>query len=128
MRNRLAIISAAVVLPLTAVASLAAATQAGADPKSGTVVVTGQVEDCPNGASPNKVTISTDQESRVDNKDVDTTGQFAIKFTNIAKTGSQTKKVTVNCGSATSYTADNFKISRPAGTDEFTVEHDIETP
>ncbi|MEV5901330.1 hypothetical protein OG613_26190 [Streptomyces sp. NBC_00015] len=127
MRNRLAILAAAAVLPLTAAVSLAAATQAGANPNSPVVTVTGSVEDCPNGTTPNKVTITTNAESRTDKTDVDDTGEYSIKFTKITKAGNSAS-VTVNCGTASSYKGDSFKIKRPADANSTTQEHDIEAP
>ncbi|QJT03326.1 hypothetical protein G9272_26105 [Streptomyces asoensis] len=127
MRNRLAIIAAAAVLPMTAAISLAAATQAGADPNSKTVVVTGAVEDCPNGTPPNKVTITTtkSKEVRTDKTDVDDTGEYSVKFTKIAKAGDNgTAKVTCT---GDSYT-DTFKIKRPTDPNSLTQEQDIESP
>ena len=57
MRNRLAILTFAAVVPLTGAASLAVAGQAAADPNKSTVTLAGSVDDCPNGTTATKVSI-----------------------------------------------------------------------
>jgi hypothetical protein len=125
MRNRLAICAAASILPATAAVSLAVASQAQADPAKATVVVSGSVEDCPNGSTAVKVTVTTSKETRTDKTDVDDTGDYSVKFTKISKAG-MSAKATVTCEDGTTY-KDSFKIKRPAGTST-SQETDIEAP
>ncbi|MGW1604814.1 hypothetical protein [Streptomyces eurythermus] len=114
MRNRLAILATAAVLPLTGVASLAAAGSAAADPNNKTVTVTGRVADCENDASPVSVTITTSKESQTDDSGtVASNNRYSVTFKNVAKKG-RDAVATVTCKDD-SYT-DAFKITRPADT------------
>jgi hypothetical protein len=114
MRNRLAILATAAVLPLTGVASLAAAGPAAADPNKATVTVTGRVADCENDTSPVSVTITTSKESQTDEgKTVARNNRYSVTFKNIARKG-RDAEATVTCKDD-SY-KDNFKIMRPADT------------
>ncbi|WP_327429083.1 MULTISPECIES: hypothetical protein [unclassified Streptomyces] len=112
MRNRIAILAVAAVLPLTAAVSLAAAGPAGADPNSKTVKVTGSVEDCESGSSATQVAISTSKESFNDNSpNVINNATYSVTFHNISKNG-RAATVVVKCQDGTSYT-DGFTITRP---------------
>lgn len=126
MRNRLVICAVAAILPASAAVSLALATQAQADPKKATVVVTGSVEDCPTESPAVKVTITTSKESRTDKNDVDDTGEYSVKFTKISKAG-MSAQATVTCEDGKTY-KDSFKIKRPAGTSITQENTDIEAP
>ncbi|MFJ7043703.1 hypothetical protein CTU88_41220 [Streptomyces sp. JV178] len=115
MRNRIAVLAVAAVLPLTAAASLATATQAGADPKSPKVTVKGSVDDCSDGTSAVKVTIKTVQESRTDKSpDVEDNGEYSIALKKVPAKG-QKAKATVTCEEGATY-KDTFTLKRPAGT------------
>ncbi|MEU2435842.1 hypothetical protein ACFY9A_12710 [Streptomyces rubradiris] len=114
MRNRLAILATAAVLPLTGVTSLAAAGPAAADPNKATVTVTGRVADCENDASPVSVTITTSKEAQTDDSGtVTSNNRYSVTFKNIARKG-RDAVATVTCKDD-SYT-DNFRIMRPADT------------
>ncbi|WP_031486737.1 hypothetical protein [Streptomyces bicolor] len=126
MRNRVAILTVAAVLPLTVVGSLAAANQAGADPNSPKVTVTGSVDDCEDGTSPVRVTIKTAQETRTDKStDVVDTGEYTITLKNVPKK-SQKPTATVTCEEGATY-KQTFSLKRPAGT-ATTLPVDLEPP
>jgi len=111
MRNRVAILAITVVLPLTAVASLAAANQAAADPRSGEVVVTGLVDDCDNGRAPLQVQITAGQETSTDvNRGVRRAGAYSVTFQDIPRRGIRARAI-VTCRND-SY-VDRFRIERP---------------
>lgn len=113
MRNRLAILTVAAVLPFTAAASLAAASQAGADPNSPKVTVTGSVDDCKDGSSPIRVTIQSAQEKRTDKSpDVEDNGEYSVALKKVP-TKSQKATATVTC--ETDSYAQKFTLKRPAG-------------
>lgn len=113
MRNRVATLAVAAVLPLTAVASLAAASQAGADPNSKRVVVTGSVDDCPDGSGAVSVSITTNRETRTDRgTDVEDAGKYSITLKNVP-VKSQKATATVIC-ETDSYKVP-FTLRRPAG-------------
>ncbi|GGW24243.1 hypothetical protein [Streptomyces alanosinicus] len=123
MRNRVAILVVAAVLPLTGAVSLATAGTAGANPNSKTVTVTGSVEDCESGGSPKQVTIGTSKESHTDDSpNVKNQSKYSVTFHNITKKG-RDATVLVTCQDGDTYT-DGFKIMRPAGTST-TMEQDI---
>lgn len=111
MRNRVAILTIAAVLPLTATASLAAASQAVADPRSGEVVVTGVVDDCENGDAPLRVQITAGQETSTDENRGVRTNAYSATFQNVPKDG-VAARATVTCEDD-SY-EERFKIKRPA--------------
>ncbi|MFF1439508.1 hypothetical protein [Streptomyces sp. NPDC058295] len=112
MRNRLAIIAAAAVLPMTAAISLATATQAGADPKSPRVVVAGTVEDCDNDNPPTEVQFTVGKEAPSDDSPrVEDDGLYKVTFKNIPKKGVKGQAV-VTCEDDT-YTQ-KVTIKRPA--------------
>ncbi|MFI5678105.1 hypothetical protein [Streptomyces cellulosae] len=113
MRNRVAILAVASVLPLTAVASLAAASQAAADPQSGEVVVTGTVGDCNSGESPQSVAITAGGETVTDkNPGVQNAGVYSATFQKIPGKGIAAV-ATVTCADNDTYTV-KFNIKRPA--------------
>lgn len=123
MRNRVTILAITVLLPLTGAATLAAAGQAGADPQSPTVTVSGSVDDCDNGESPTKVTITTSKESKTDKRTtVAKNNEYSVTFKNISTKG-RAATATVTC-KGDSYT-DDFTIKRPAGTST-TLDRDLE--
>lgn len=112
MRNRLAVIAVAAVLPLTAAASLAAATQAGADPKSPRVVVAGTVADCDNDNPPTEVQFTVGKESPSDDSPrVEDDGVYKVTFKKIPSKGVKGTAV-VTCEDD-SYTQ-KVTIKRPA--------------
>ncbi|MET7457541.1 hypothetical protein ABZT03_37960 [Streptomyces sp. NPDC005574] len=114
MRKRLTILAIAAVLPLTGAATLAAVSQAAADPASKTVVVKGSVDDCDNGSGARQVTITTTKESRTDKgTDVEDSGEYSITLKNVPSK-SQKAKVTVTCEDKTTY-QDSFTLKRPSG-------------
>jgi hypothetical protein len=127
MRKRAIIIAIAAVLPLTAGSALAGAGSAAADPAKPTVTVTGEVEDCPNGNSPNKVTIETEDgdEAKTDKTDVTETSEYSVKFNKISKKGDPAV-ATVTCKGGGTYT-DEFTIKRPKGAGT-TQTRDLEAP
>ncbi len=117
MRNRVAILAVASVLPLTAVASLAAASQAAADPQSGEVVVTGSVGECNSGESPQSVAIKAGQETITDkNPGVQNAGAYSVTFQKIPGKGAPAV-ATVTCADNDTYTV-NFTVKRPATADD----------
>ncbi|MFJ9011211.1 hypothetical protein [Streptomyces canus] len=112
MRNRVAILTVTAVLPLTVVASLTAANQAAADPRSGEVVVTGLVDDCDNGTAPRRVQITTNQETSTDeNRGVRRAGVYSATFQDIPRNRSVRATATVTCRND-SY-VDRIRIQRP---------------
>ena len=112
MRNRVAVLTITMVLPLTAVAALAAAPQAAADPRSREVVVTGAVDDCDNGRAPLRVRITTGQETVIDrNQGVRRAGAYSATFQNIPRGSGVKARAIVICAND-SY-ANSFRIVRP---------------
>ena len=114
MRNRLAILTVAAVLPLTGAASLAVAGQAGAAPPPGPVTLSGTVDDCDDGSSPTEVKIKATTsagviETKTDNSLAGTSNSYSVVFKKIPKTGA-TGKATVTCESDDTYKAKDFKI------------------
>ncbi|MFD7939815.1 hypothetical protein ACFV4T_35760 [Streptomyces sp. NPDC059755] len=119
MGNRLAIIAAAAVLPLTAAASLAAATQAGADPTNPRVVVAGTVGDCDNDNPPTEVQFTVGKEAPSDDSPgVENDGVYKVIFKNIPKKGVKGQAV-VTCEDDT-YTQ-KVTITRPANKKPLTI-------
>ncbi|MER5200656.1 hypothetical protein ACWGA9_13365 [Streptomyces sp. NPDC054950] len=111
MRNRIAVLAAMMVLPLTGVATLATAGSAGADPQSGKVQVTGNVGDCKNGNSPIRVSITAGQEKKSDKRaTVEDSNEYAVNFQKIKASG-QAAVATVTCVGS-EYTH-KFTINRP---------------
>ncbi|MHB9860785.1 hypothetical protein [Streptomyces sp. YIM S03343] len=114
MRNRLAILTAAVVLPLTGATSLAVAGQAGAAPPPGNVTLFGTVDDCDDNSSPTQVTIKATTsagviETKTDNSLAGTNNSYSVTFKKIPKTGA-TGKATVTCESDDTYKPKQFTI------------------
>ncbi|MBG0853354.1 hypothetical protein I2W78_16240 [Streptomyces spinoverrucosus] len=128
MRKRATIVAIAAVLPLTAAGALAGAGSAAADPTKATVTVTGEVEDCANGNSPNRVTIETNDgdETRTDKSGVAETNEYSVKFTKISKKGDGAQ-ATVTCKGGGTYT-DEFTIKRPKQAGVLVQERDLEAP
>jgi hypothetical protein len=102
MRNRLAILTIAAVLPLTGGASLALASQAGAATPP-PVTITGTVDDCVDGSSPVKVSVATNHGTQVDKKGVKASNEYSVTFKNIPKKG-RDATATVTCVSKATYT------------------------
>ncbi|MET9056939.1 MULTISPECIES: hypothetical protein [Streptomyces] len=99
MRNRrLAILAVAAVLPLGGASLLVAGPASAAPPPP--VTVSGTVEDCDSGSSPEDVTIETSKESK--SKDVSGTNKYSVVFKNIPKNG-RAGTATVTCEDGTSY-------------------------
>ncbi|MFF2503445.1 hypothetical protein ACFVTY_08725 [Streptomyces sp. NPDC058067] len=123
MRNRIAILSATAVLPLTIVASLAAANQASADPKSQEVVVTGAVDHCNNDTAPRSVQITTSNETSTDvNRGVRRAGAYSVTFQTVPRNGSAAT-ATVTCRHD-SYQV-HFTVQRPPGQADLVQEMDL---
>lgn len=110
MRNRLAILAVAALLPLTAGASIAAASQAGAHAPIGKVTVSGTVEDCENDSSPSSVKIKAGSESKVDNSLSGNSNSYSVVFKKIPTGGSAQGKPTVTCEDDTTYKSATFTI------------------
>ncbi|MDX3453944.1 hypothetical protein PV396_18660 [Streptomyces sp. ME02-8801-2C] len=110
MRNRLAILTVATLLPLTAGASLAAASQADALAPIGKVTLTGTVEDCDSDSSPTDVKIKAGTETKVDNSLAGNSNSYSVTFKKIPTGGTATGKATVTCEDETTYKAANFTI------------------
>ncbi|RVU22353.1 hypothetical protein EOT10_23270 [Streptomyces antnestii] len=127
MRNRIAILCATAILPLTAVASFAAANQAAADPASGEVVVTGSVDDCGTGSAPRSVQISTNLETQTDgNKGVVRAGAYSVTFQNIPRHKHVRATALVTCRDD-SYT-DHLTIQRPPTSGDLVQRVDLTAP
>ncbi|MFF4401349.1 hypothetical protein [Streptomyces sp. NPDC001480] len=118
MRHRIAILAVAAALPLTGVTALAAAGPAAADPGSGVVTVSGSVDDCADGASPVRVSMTAGSETRVDQRaDLADTNDYSVTFKSITQDPRGTMAVAiVSCANGSSYTAKSFTITRPNGT------------
>ncbi|GGS44465.1 hypothetical protein [Streptomyces cinerochromogenes] len=115
MRNRVAILALAAVLPLTGAATVTAASQAVADPGSPNVTVKGDVDDCSNGSSPTVVSIKSAQEARKDKSpSVTDAGEFKVTFKKVP-TKAQMATATVTCDDGRAYTQ-TFTLERPEGT------------
>ncbi|MFJ9024521.1 hypothetical protein ACIRPU_31795 [Streptomyces sp. NPDC102259] len=116
MRNRLAILTVAALLPLSGVAaSVAVAGQAQAV-TIGPVTVTGTVEDCNDGSSPDSVTIKAGTESKTDNSLAGNSNSYSVTFKKIAKNATVTAKATVTCESEETY-KQNFPLKGSPSTD-----------
>ncbi|MEV6947671.1 hypothetical protein AB0N07_38125 [Streptomyces sp. NPDC051172] len=131
MRSRVAILAVTAMLPLTAVASLAAADQAAADPRSGEVVVTGTVDDCENGQPPRTVQITAKTNPRItlidQNPGVGTAGAYSVTFGNIpkGKNNNGVKGTVVVTCQNDNYT-DGFRIKRPPGEGDLVQRQDLQ--
>ena len=110
MRNRLAILIVATLLPLTGGASIAAASQAEAPAPIGKVTVFGTVDDCDSGASPDSVKIKAGPETKVDNSLAGNSNSYSVTFKKIPTGGTATGKPTVTCEDGTKYKSENFTI------------------
>jgi uncharacterized membrane protein len=109
MRNRLAILAVATLLPLTGGVSIAAASQTEAH-AIGKVTVYGTVEDCDSDASPDSVKIKAGTETKVDNSLSGNSNSYSVTFKKIPTGGSVTGKPTVTCDDETKYKSDPFTI------------------
>ncbi|MET7474299.1 hypothetical protein ABZT17_08050 [Streptomyces sp. NPDC005648] len=115
MRNRLAILTVAAVLPLVGTSSLAVAAQAGAADTLGQVTLSGTVDDCDNGSSPTVVKIKAVTsagaiETKTDNSLAGSSNSYSVVFKKIPKTGA-TGKATVTCEDDTTYKPAQFTIN-----------------
>ena len=110
MRNRLAILTVAMLLPLTGGAAIAAASQAEAHVTIGKVTVSGTVDDCDSGASPDSVKIKAGTETKTDNSLAGNSNSYAVTFNKVPTGGSVTGKPTVTCEDETKYKSDPFTI------------------
>ncbi|MFH0178154.1 hypothetical protein ACIA6D_34100 [Streptomyces cacaoi] len=112
MRKRFKVLAIAAIFPLAGSAALATASQAGADPNSGTVLVTGKVADCDNGNSPVEVKVVAGQETRTDDSaDVEDSSTYSVTFKKIDKGAGTKATATVSCEDDTY--KKNFTIKRP---------------
>ncbi|MEU5596925.1 hypothetical protein [Streptomyces sp. NPDC020298] len=117
MRHRIAILAVAAALPMTGVTALAATGSAAADPQSGVVTVSGSVDDCSDGSSPVKVSITAGSETRVDNgTGLADTNSYSVTFSSITanQQGAMATAI-VSCAKGSSYAARSFPIKRPMG-------------
>ncbi|MGW7256938.1 hypothetical protein [Streptomyces sp. NPDC054834] len=129
MRNRIAILAVAAALPMAGVTALAAAGPAAADPRSGVVTVSGSVDDCADGTSPVKVSITAGSETRVDQgTDLADTNSYSVTFTSITEneTGAMATAI-VSCEKGSSYAAKSFTVKRPNGTGT-SMNRDLQSP
>ncbi|MEW2114926.1 hypothetical protein AB0945_06995 [Streptomyces sp. NPDC005474] len=110
MRNRLAILTVATLLPLTGGVSIAAASQTAAHATIGPVTVSGTVDDCDSGASPDSVKIKAGPETKVDNSLAGNSNSYSVTFKKVPTGGSVTGKPTVTCDDETKYKSDPFTI------------------
>ncbi len=115
MRKRV-IVALAAVLPLTGVATIAGASQAGADPAKPRVVVTGTVQDCEDDTAPLQVTITAKNgEVGVDAQPrVEDDGIYKITFKKIPSGAGTKATALVEC-EEDSYST-SLTIKRPPGT------------
>lgn len=115
MRKRV-IVALAAVLPLTGVATIAGASQAGADPTKPRVVVTGTVQDCEDDTAPLQVTITAKNgETGVDAQPrVEDDGIYKITFKKIPAGAGTKATAKVEC-EEDSYSTP-LTIKRPPGT------------
>ncbi|MDQ0582679.1 hypothetical protein [Streptomyces rishiriensis] len=118
MRNRLAVLTIAALLPLTGGASLAIAGQASAAPPPPAVTVTGTVDDCEDDSSPEEVSIATSKETKVDDTGVKSSNKYSVKFKNIPKKG-RDATATVTCVGGSKYTQE-FRVNGAQGTEPVT--------
>ncbi|MEV5899935.1 hypothetical protein [Streptomyces sp. NPDC052127] len=123
MRNRLAIITVATLLPLGGGASLAMASQAAPAPLA-PVTITGTVDECVSGSSPVKVTVATAHGSQADTKGVKSSNEYSVTFKNIPKKG-RNATATVTCADKTKYTQ-GFRIDGGPDANPVTQEVNLE--
>ncbi|MFI7500163.1 hypothetical protein ACIBVL_17010 [Streptomyces sp. NPDC049687] len=116
MRNRLAILTVAALLPLTgAAASLAVAGQAQAV-TLGKVTVFGTVDDCDDDSSPDTVKIKAGSETKTDNSLAGNSNSYSVTFKKIGTNATVTAKATVTCESGATY-KQSFDVKGSPNTD-----------
>ncbi|EKX66075.1 hypothetical protein Sipo8835_31965 [Streptomyces ipomoeae] len=124
MRNRVAILAVAAILPLAGAAGLATS-QATAAQTRPPVTVTGTVDDCENGTSPIKVSIKTSQETKVDSSGVKNSNEYSVTFKKIPAKGRQAT-ATVTCEQNKDSYKQTFRIDGAPGNQPVTQEENLE--
>ncbi|MFD9002385.1 hypothetical protein ACFV0T_15640 [Streptomyces sp. NPDC059582] len=116
MRNRLAILTVAALLPLTGgAATFVTAGQAQAV-TIGKVTLTGTVQDCDDETSPDTVKIKAGTETMADNSLAGNSNSYSVTFKKIAKNATVTAKATVTCEGEDSY-KQSFQLKGSTSTD-----------
>ncbi|MEU5282231.1 hypothetical protein [Streptomyces asoensis] len=125
MRNRLAILTVAVLLPVSGVAaSVAVASQAQAATLV-KVTVTGTVDDCDDESSPDTVKIKAGTETKTDNSLAGNSNTYSVVFKKIAKNATVSAKATVTCEGGDTY-KQTFNLKGSTTADPVTRKQNLE--